>query len=167
MNKVITINLNGTAHQLEEAGYAALHAYLETATARLQSNPDREEILSDIERAIADKFRALLSSHKTVVETKEVAAVIAEMGPIEAHPVEGTEPGASSTGAKTSASSPGTGGEERPPGEERTPRRLYRIHEGEMLCGVCNGIAAYINIDPTFVRLAFVLLTMAFGTGVM
>ena len=60
MNKVITINLGGTAYQLEEGGYDALRAYLETATARLQGNPDRDEILSDIEQAIAEKFRALL-----------------------------------------------------------------------------------------------------------
>jgi hypothetical protein len=43
MNKVITINLDGTAFQLEEAGYNALHTYLETANARLEGNPDREE----------------------------------------------------------------------------------------------------------------------------
>jgi hypothetical protein len=53
MNKVITINLGGTAYQLEEGGYDALRAYLEAAAARLQGNPDREEILSDIEGAIS------------------------------------------------------------------------------------------------------------------
>ena len=36
-----------------------------------------------------------------------------------------------------------------------------------MLSGVCTGIAAYLNIDPTFVRIAFVLLTVFWGTGVM
>ena len=80
MNKVIAINLGGNAYQLEEGGYDALRAYLETAAARLQGNPDRDEILSDIERAIAEKFRALLASHKTVVVTQEVTAVLAEMG---------------------------------------------------------------------------------------
>lgn len=84
MNKVITINLGGTAYQLEEGGYDALRAYLEAAAARLQGNPDRDEILSDIEGAIGEKFRALLASYKTVVAEKEVAAVLAEMGPIEA-----------------------------------------------------------------------------------
>src|SRR5271163_2213056 len=96
MNKVITINLGGTAYQLEEGGYDALRAYLDTATARLQGNPDRDEILSDIERAIAEKFRALLGSYKTVVVSKEVAAVLAEMGPIEAESGEAANPGASS-----------------------------------------------------------------------
>jgi len=167
MNKVVTINLGGTAYQLEEGGYDALRAYLETATARLQGNPDREEILLDIERAIAEKFRALLGSHKTVVETKEVAAALAEMGPIEADSGEATDPGAKGAGAPSSASGPGTTGEERAAWHGGTPRRLYRIHEGAMLSGVCNGIAAYINVDPTFVRLGFVLLTMMWGTGVL
>jgi len=167
MNKVITINLGGNAYQLEEGGYDTLRAYLETATAQLQHNPDRDEILSDIERAIAEKFRALLASHKTVVETKEVAAVLAEMGPIEAEPGEASRPGASSAGATSGTSGQKTAGEEKAAGSGGTPRRLYRIQEGAMIAGVCNGIAAHMNIDPTLVRLAFVLLTIFWGTGLL
>lgn len=161
MNKVITINLDGNAYQLEEAGYDALHAYLENAADRMQGNPDKDEILSDIERAIAEKFRALLRSNKTVVETKEVAAVIAEMGPIEADAGES----AGSSGARSGAQA----GREKEfaPGHHGIPKRLYRIPEGAMIAGVCNGIAAYISIDPTFVRLAFVFFTMFFGTGLL
>ena len=158
MNKVITINLGGNAYQLEEGGYDALRAYLERAAARLQGNPDRDEILSDIERAIAEKFLALLAANKTVVVTKEVAAVLAEMGPIEADPGEATAPGASGA---SGAGGPGAAGRGGP------PRRLYRIHEGAMIAGVCNGIAAYGNVDPTFVRLAFVILTMLWGSGLL
>jgi phage shock protein PspC (stress-responsive transcriptional regulator) len=162
MNKVITINLDGNAYSLEEGGYDALRAYLETAAARLQGNPDRDEILSDIERAIGEKFRGLLAGHKTVVVTKEVAAVLAEMGPIEADPGVAASPGAG-----------GTAGASRVAGEDRAaptggkPRRLYRIHEGAMIAGVCNGLAAYVNVDPTLVRLAFVVMTMLWGTGVL
>ena len=36
------------------------------------------------------------------------------------------------------------------------PKRLYQIREGAMVSGLCNGIAAYFNIDPTFVSVAFV-----------
>jgi phage shock protein PspC (stress-responsive transcriptional regulator) len=159
MNKVITINLGGNAYQLEEGGYDLLRAYLETAAARLKGNPDRDEILSDIERAIAEKLRALFTSQKTVVVTKEVAVVLSEMGPIE------TDAGAA---ADTSASgTSGSGGGEQSEKRDGTPRRLYRIHEGAMLAGVCNGMAAYVNIDPTLVRLAFVLLTILWGSGLL
>jgi len=161
MNKVITIHLDGIAYQLEEAGYDLLRAYLETAASRLQSNPDREEILSDIERAIAEKFRALLNSRKNVVVTKEVSDVLAEMGPIEADT--GTAPGHDAG----SADRPGATAEEQKAAPGAAPRKLYRIQEGAMLAGVCNGIAAYVNIDPTLVRLAFVLLTMLWGAGLL
>src|SRR5208282_3026397 len=167
MNKVITINLDGNAYQLEEGGYDALRAYLETAAARLQGNPDRDEILSDIEHAIAEKFRALLGSYKTVVVTKEVAAVLAEMGPIEADSGKAADPDAKGAGAPSGASGPETAGEERAAWRGGPPRRLYRIHEGAMLSGVCNGIAAYVNVDPTLVRLGFVLLTMLWCTGLL
>ena len=40
MQKVITINLNGNAYQLDETGYEALRAYLDQAGARLAGNPD-------------------------------------------------------------------------------------------------------------------------------
>ena len=167
MNKVVTINLDGAAYQLEEGGYDALRAYLETAAARLERNPDRDEILSDIERAMAEKFRALLDSHKTVVVAKEVAVVVAEMGPIEADLGEAAKPGASGAGTPPSAEGPGASGEKQAAAHGGTPRRLYRISEGEMIFGVCNGMAAYLDADPTFVRLAFVLLTMLWGSGLL
>jgi phage shock protein PspC (stress-responsive transcriptional regulator) len=167
MNKVITINLDGAAYQLEEGGYDVLRAYLETASARLQRNPDRDEILSDIERAIAEKFRALLGSGKTVVVAQEVAAVVAAMGPIEADAGEAAEPGASGAGAPAGAGAQEAAGEKQGAGHGGTPRRFYRIHEGAMIAGVCNGLAAYLNVDPTLVRLAFVLLTVLWGTGLL
>jgi phage shock protein PspC (stress-responsive transcriptional regulator) len=167
MNKVITINLGGNAYPLEEGGYDALRAYLETAAAQLHGNPDRDEILSDIEGAIGEKFRALLTSHKTVVEAKEVTMVLAEMGPIEADPGKATDPGISGASTPGNTSGPEAAGAERAAGQGGPPRRLYRIHEGAMISGVCNGIAAHMNIDPTFVRLAFVLLTIFWGTGLL
>jgi len=42
MNRVIPINLNGNAYQLEESGYEALRAYLDHAARRLESNPDKD-----------------------------------------------------------------------------------------------------------------------------
>ena len=52
MNKVITINLNGRAYQLEEDGFDALRAYLDDASARLENDEGKAEIISDLEQAI-------------------------------------------------------------------------------------------------------------------
>jgi phage shock protein C len=39
-------------------------------------------------------------------------------------------------------------------------KRLYRSGNDRMLAGVCGGLAEYFNIDPTVVRLLFVLLAL-------
>ena len=44
-------------------------------------------------------------------------------------------------------------------------KRLYKIEEGKKLCGVCGGIAEYFDIDPTIVRLLWIILLFCVGTG--
>ena len=36
-----------------------------------------------------------------------------------------------------------------------------------MLCGVCSGLADYFNIDPTLVRLAWVVFCALGGSGIL
>ena len=46
------------------------------------------------------------------------------------------------------------------------PKKLYRSSTNRMVCGVCQGIAEYINIDPTVVRLLWVIFSIC-GVGVL
>lgn len=46
-------------------------------------------------------------------------------------------------------------------------KRLYRIEQGKMLAGVCGGIAEYFDVDPSLVRLAWVLFCAMGGSGVL
>ena len=46
-------------------------------------------------------------------------------------------------------------------------KRLYRSETNQMRCGVCAGIAEYFGIDPTLVRLAWVLFCVLGGSGVL
>lgn len=46
------------------------------------------------------------------------------------------------------------------------PKKLYRSQSNKMIAGVCGGLADYINIDPTVVRLLWVLFGF-FGFGVL
>ena len=45
-------------------------------------------------------------------------------------------------------------------------KKLYRSRKSRMLCGVCGGIGEYFNIDPTLIRLAFVLFGCT-GGGIL
>ncbi len=45
-------------------------------------------------------------------------------------------------------------------------KRLYRSSTDTMLAGVCAGLAEYANLDPTLVRLLFVLAFFVTGPGI-
>jgi phage shock protein PspC (stress-responsive transcriptional regulator) len=157
MQTVVPISLHGIAYQLVEPGYEQLRTDLERAASRLKESPDRAEVMADLEQAIGEKCRAVLGAHKTVVNTSEVERIIEEMGPVESadekerSAAAGEASGAAGAGAQAHASPP--------------RKRLFQIREGAMWMGVCNGIAAYLNVDVTWVRIAFVLLTI-FSSGI-
>jgi phage shock protein C len=46
-------------------------------------------------------------------------------------------------------------------------KRLYRARDGRVVAGVCAGLAAYSGADPTLVRLAFALVAIFGGIGVL
>ena len=46
-------------------------------------------------------------------------------------------------------------------------KRLYRSRQNRQVAGVCGGIADYLAIDPTLVRLFWVLFALAGGPGVV
>lgn len=46
-------------------------------------------------------------------------------------------------------------------------KKLYRSNIDKKLCGVCGGLAEYFEIDPTLVRLAWVLFALCVGCGIL
>jgi len=46
-------------------------------------------------------------------------------------------------------------------------RRLNRHRTNRMFAGVCGGLGEYLRIDPTFVRIFFVLLALSNGLGLL
>lgn len=45
-------------------------------------------------------------------------------------------------------------------------KKLYRSKDNAMLAGVCGGIGEFFEIDPTLVRLAWVVLCFCGGLGI-
>lgn len=45
-------------------------------------------------------------------------------------------------------------------------KKLYRNINDKMIAGVCSGLAEYINVDPTIVRLIWALVALS-GAGVI
>jgi phage shock protein C len=47
------------------------------------------------------------------------------------------------------------------------PKKLYRIPSEGMIAGICAGLGEYLDLDPTILRLVFVLLAFGGGSGVL
>ncbi|MCT4599243.1 MAG: PspC domain-containing protein [Vallitalea sp.] len=46
-------------------------------------------------------------------------------------------------------------------------KRLYRSRDNQMISGVCGGFAEYLGIDPTIIRILFVIALFQWGFGIL
>ena len=46
-------------------------------------------------------------------------------------------------------------------------RRLYRSHQNKVLAGICGGVGEYLNVDPTLVRIVWLMLIFFGGSGII
>jgi phage shock protein PspC (stress-responsive transcriptional regulator) len=47
------------------------------------------------------------------------------------------------------------------------PRKLYRSQTNRQVAGVAGGLAEYLNVDPTLIRVLFIALAVAGGAGLV
>lgn len=51
--------------------------------------------------------------------------------------------------------------------KEGRVKKLYKIEYGRKIFGVCGGLAEYLNIDVTLVRIVWAVLGLCYGTGIL
>jgi phage shock protein PspC (stress-responsive transcriptional regulator) len=148
----VTARLHRSTLQFDEAAYAHLEQYLAESASLLEGDPDPQEILADLEQAVADQCTRRLRPGQTVVTLAELAPALEEIGKVQ-------PPGA----AAPSSSSPP------PPPPSSTwsasaaSSSLRQVSQGAVISGVCLGLARYFRLDATLLRVISVLLL--FGTG--
>jgi phage shock protein C len=54
-----------------------------------------------------------------------------------------------------------------PETEAREPRLLRRRRDDKVIAGVCGGLGRYLGVDPVLLRIAFVVLAVAGGGGIL
>ena len=141
----VTVGLNGSTLQLEEQAFRRLELYMAEASSVLEGNPDQQEILSDLEQAVADQCIRRMSPRQAVVTLAELEPALEEIGPVQS-------PGAASAAV--------------PPPRD-TPRALQQVSEGALISGVCQGLARYFGLDATLLRIFAVLLLFLSGGGMI
>ena len=149
MNKTVNINLANILFHIDEGAYHKMRLYLEAIKRSFANTPGSDEIITDIEARIAELFQEKLLNERQVITEKEVDEVITIMGQPEDYMVDEDifedEPK-----ARTS--------------EPKKNKKLYRDREERYVAGVSSGIGHYLGIDPLWIRLLWVFLTVA-GIG--
>jgi len=106
------------------------------------------EILADLEQAVADQCMRRLRPGQTVVTLAELAPALEEIGAVQSP---GAGPSSSSSMRET------------PPSPSLPARSLQQVSQGAVISGVCAGLARYLNLNATLLRVVAVLLLL--GTG--
>jgi phage shock protein PspC (stress-responsive transcriptional regulator) len=142
----ITVHLNGSTLQFDEAAYARLKEYLAESASLLEGDPDPQEILGDLEQAVVDQCTRRMTANQTIVTLAQLEPALEEIGAVQV---------------------PG-GGAAREPARDAgrdTGRPLRQVSEGAVISGVCQGLARYFALDVTLLRVIAVLLLLGTGGG--
>ena len=152
MNKTVNINLGGMFFHIDEDAYQKLSRYFEAIKRSLTNSNGQDEIIKDIEMRIAELFAEKHSGGKQVISLRELDEVIAVMGQPEDYRIDNEE-----------------NEQERPnyTYQSKPMKKLYRDKDGGMIGGVLAGLGHYFGVDKVWIRIFFLILFFAYGTGLL
>jgi phage shock protein PspC (stress-responsive transcriptional regulator) len=150
MNKTVNINLGGMVFHIDEDAYQKLSRYFDAIKRSLSNANGQDEIIKDIELRIAELISEKHNSDKQVISIKEIDEIITVMGQPEDYRIEDDATTSSNTY-----------------NDIRTNKKLYRDKENSMVGGVLAGLGHYFGIDKVWLRILFLVMVLAWGTGVL
>lgn len=148
MKKTVTINLSGLLFHIDEDAYQKLSLYLKAVKQSLGNEVGKEEIIADIESRIAEIFTESKKFKDQVISLKEIDHMVEIMGqPKDFYVDEEMFEENFQANAETA-----------------TPiKKLFKDPNDVQLDGVCSGFGHYFGIDPTWIRLMWLILTIISG----
>lgn len=153
MKKTLTVNLGGTVFHIDEDAYQLLDKYLSNLRIHFRKEEGSDEIMNDFEMRISELLSERVRLGFEVITIEQVEEVIKRMGkPEEIFEDDGKE-----------AEPENTPHAPQEPKSQGTKKRLMRDPDNRILGGVAGGFAAYMDWDPTAVRIALFLLMFFFG----
>lgn len=144
MKKTINVAIGGCSFTIDEDAYSRLDEYLESFNAGLDGTSGSKAAADELEMRIADLLKEKLGSRE-VIDLGIVNAVLNQTGPVS------SERRYSEDRQYRSNNRDGV-------------RKFFRDREGKKIAGVCSGLALYLNIDVTILRIIF-LVAFIFGSA--
>jgi len=163
MKQVININFHGQVVPIEVSAFDLLKKYTDSLAKFFANEEGKEEIINDIESRIGELFQERLKKGATCITDDDVSAIIKNMGRPEEF--DGEEEKVASSLGDNAYTHTNTGSQQQT--TEAGHKRLYRDENNKVIGGVCSGLANYFGIDPVIMRVLFVIVALALGTGVL
>ena len=157
MRPTLTVNLGGMQFTFNDNAYRLMSQYLQSLTDAFRAQGlDADELVNDIENRCAEILDETHDRATYIVTEGDITSLIDRMGrPEEILGEQVTEgPDFEQVKVKETVVPPPY----IPQAPQPLRKRLYRVKQGAELGGVCGGIAAYAGWDPTYVRIATVIL---------
>jgi phage shock protein PspC (stress-responsive transcriptional regulator) len=148
MNKTLSIALAGFSFIIEEHAYIKLSDYLAALRNSLEAD-EADEVMHDIEIRIVEIFRDILGKRE-VINNEDVEKVISQLGTPE-DIEEQEETYYSETNSKKRKNSAQNSNEK---------KQLFRDLENAKIAGVCSGLAHYVGMDVSWMRIIWVILVI-------
>lgn len=165
MNKTININLGGFPLTVDENAFDVLSQYIQNVEAYFSDSEGCEEITSDIEYRLAELIKAGMG-HRAIATVSDIRSAISILGTPDMFADEQFDernPEAENTFDETPFDKTYT-----KENQYTTGKKLFRNTDEQIVAGVCSGLAAYFGIqDPVWIRLAFALIALSGGAGVI
>lgn len=152
MKKTLNVAIGGCSFTIDDDAYKALEEYLDSFKAGLENSSSSNEVMDELEMRIADLLKEKIG-RREVIDLSMVDAVLNQIGPISTRTVRSEE----STSQQNE--------QQYRPGNQETVRKFYRDAEGKKIAGVCSGLALYLNIDVTLVRIIFLVAFLCGSAG--
>ena len=151
MNKTVNINIGGLFFHIDEDAYQKLSRYFDAIKRSLSNSSGKDEIMKDIEMRVAELFTERQKSDKHVINNVDVDEVVTVMGQPEDYRIDDDS-------ETSNASQPYYG---------TKSKKLYRDKDRGVIAGVCTGLSHYTGIDSVWIKIFFILMTWAGGTGLI
>lgn len=152
MKETVNVNIGSGAFTLDKDACQLLSSYFDDIRRRLPEGD--AETMADIEARVAEIFRERVASPMRVITIEVVRATMAQMGA----PSDFGEP--RNPGAESDAPQTESGQAQNP------PRKLYRSRTERSIAGICGGLGAFFDTDPTMIRLVMLLLILFGGLSI-
>jgi len=146
MDKTVNINLGGTLFHIDEDAYRILRDYLQALSNKFRNVPGGNETIDDIESRIAEIFLSQKTSAGVIsrINVEDMIYIIGKPEDFDKPEDEAAAPVSRTTYGK----------------------KMLRDSDDRIIGGVCGGLGKYLNTDPVWFRIFFVLFALMFGIGV-